>query len=48
MENDAADFDLAVEFVQGLIDKAAAFLPSAVGALVVLVVGLWIARTVLA
>lgn len=31
------------EFVTGLVDKAVAFLPSVVGALVVLVVGLWIA-----
>ncbi len=50
MQNDAAadgavtaDFDIAVEFLQGLIEKAAAFLPSAIGALVVLIVGLWIA-----
>ncbi len=46
MENGAAaaaDFDVAVEFLQGLVEKAAAFLPSAIGALVVLVLGLWIA-----
>ncbi len=50
MQNDAAsdgavtgEFDVAVEFLQGLVEKAAAFLPSAVGALVVLVLGLWVA-----
>ncbi len=50
MQNDAAaegagaaEFDVAVEFLQGLIEKAAAFLPSAIGALVVLVIGLWVA-----
>jgi len=53
MENDnaaaaesAGDFDIAVEFLQGMIEKAAAFLPSAVGALIVLIVGLWIAGRV--
>lgn len=50
MQNDAAsngapaaDVDFAVEFLQAVVDKAAAFLPSAIGALVVLVIGLWIA-----
>ena len=44
MQDDAAaDFNLAVELLQGLIDKAAAFLPSAAGALLVLVIGLWLA-----
>lgn len=54
MQNDAAsngatdgaavtDVDFAVEFLQAVVDKAAAFLPSAIGALVVLLVGLWIA-----
>ncbi len=44
MQNDdAADFNIAVEFLQGLIEKAAAFLPSAIGALLVLIVGLWLA-----
>lgn len=53
MENDnaangniAGDFNIAVEFLQGMIEKAAAFLPSAVGALIVLIVGLWIAGRV--
>ena len=44
MQDDAAaDFNLAVELLQGLIDKAAAFLPSAAGALLVLIIGLWLA-----
>jgi small conductance mechanosensitive channel len=34
---------MAMTFLQGLAEKAAAFLPSVLGALVVLVVGLWIA-----
>ena len=42
-DNAGGDFNLAIEFLQGLIEKAAAFLPSAIGALVVLIVGLWIA-----
>ena len=50
MQNAATDpagnVDLAVQLLEGLIDKAAAFLPSAVGALVVLIVGLWIAGRV--
>lgn len=37
------DIDVAVQFLQGLIEKAVAFLPSAVGALVVLIIGLWLA-----
>ena len=35
--------DIAVTFVNGLIEKAVAFLPSVAGALVVLVIGLWLA-----
>lgn len=34
---------MAVTFLQGLAEKAAAFLPSVVGALIVLVIGLWVA-----
>ncbi len=37
------DFDVAVTFVHGLVEKAVAFLPSVVGALIVLILGLWIA-----
>lgn len=37
------EFNIAIELLQGLVEKAAAFLPSAVGALIVLVLGLWIA-----
>jgi small conductance mechanosensitive channel len=39
----SADIDLAVELAQGMIEKASAFLPSAAGALIVLIIGLWIA-----
>jgi len=39
----AGNIDFALQFLEGMTDKAAAFLPSAVGALVVLVAGLWIA-----
>lgn len=39
----AANIDIAVTFINGLLEKAVAFLPSVVGALVVLVIGLWIA-----
>ena len=47
MQDDAAaEFNIAIEFFQGLVEKAAAFLPSAIGALVVLVVGLWLAGRV--
>lgn len=38
-----AEANMAVTFLQGLAEKAAAFLPSVVGALVVLIIGLWIA-----
>ena len=43
--NEAAteNLDVALTFAQGLLDKAVAFLPSVVGAIVVLVVGLWVA-----
>ena len=50
MQNDAAaegaasaDVDFAVEFLQSVVEKAAAFLPSAIGALVVLIIGMWVA-----
>jgi len=39
----AERIDFALQFARGLVDKAIAFLPSVVGALIVLVVGLWIA-----
>lgn len=48
-QNAAQDADtvenvnVAVQFVYGFIEEAAAFLPSVLGALVVLVLGLWIA-----
>lgn len=38
-----ANLDMAVTFLQGLVENAAAYLPSVAGALVVLVVGLWVA-----
>ena len=43
--NEAAteNFDIALTFAQGMLEKAIAFLPSVVGAFVVLIVGLWIA-----
>ena len=37
------DVDVAFAFAQGLLDQAISFLPNAVGALVVLVIGLWVA-----
>lgn len=37
------NIDMAVTFFEGLAAKAAAYLPSVVGALIVLVLGLWIA-----
>lgn len=40
---DVPDVDVAFEFAQGLVDQAVSFLPSAIGALVVLVAGLWLA-----
>lgn len=50
MQNDAAaegavtaDVDFAIEILQAVVDKVAGFLPSAVGALFVLVIGMWIA-----
>jgi small conductance mechanosensitive channel len=39
----SADIDFAVELAQGMIEKASAFLPSAAGALIVLIIGLWLA-----
>lgn len=38
-----ANANLAMTFLQGLAEKAAAFLPSAVGALLALIFGLWLA-----
>ncbi len=40
------NIDMAVTFFEGLAAKAAAYLPSVVGALIVLVVGLWVAGRV--
>ena len=37
------NIDIAVTFINGLLERAAAFLPSVVGALVVLTIGLWLA-----
>lgn len=42
----AANIDIAVTFINGLLERAVTFLPSVVGALVVLIVGLWIAGRV--
>jgi small conductance mechanosensitive channel len=39
----SADIDFAVELAQGMVEKASAFLPSAAGALIVLIIGLWLA-----
>ena len=39
----AANIDIAVTFINGLLERAAAFLPSVVGALAVLIIGLWAA-----
>jgi len=39
----SADIDFAVELAQGMIEKASGFLPSAAGALIVLIIGLWLA-----
>ena len=37
------NIDIAVQFIEGMVDKAIAFLPSVAGAIVVLIVGLWLA-----
>ncbi len=37
------NIDIAVTFLQGMLEKAVAYVPSVVGALVVLIVGLWVA-----
>lgn len=37
------NIDVAVTFVQGMLEKAVAYIPSVIGALLVLIVGLWIA-----
>ncbi|WDI32511.1 mechanosensitive ion channel [Hyphococcus flavus] len=39
----ANNVDIAFTFFQGLVEKAVAFLPSVIGALIVLVIGLWVA-----
>ena len=44
--NDPANIDVAVTFVRGMLEKAIAYVPSVVGALLVLVVGLFIAGRV--
>ncbi|MEO1251552.1 MAG: mechanosensitive ion channel domain-containing protein [Pseudomonadota bacterium] len=40
------DFNVALEFVQGLTEQAVDYLPNVVGALVILVLGMWIAGRV--
>lgn len=40
------NIDIAVTFLQGMLEKAIAYIPSVVGALVVLIVGLWVAGRV--
>lgn len=42
-EQATGNVDFAFTFFQGLVEKAVAFLPNVLGALVVLVVGLWVA-----
>lgn len=42
-ENSEVNMDMAATFLEGLVEKAAAYLPSVAGALIVLIVGLWIA-----
>ena len=37
------NIDIAVTFLEGMLEKAIAFVPSVIGALVVLIVGLWVA-----
>ncbi len=44
--SDISNINVAMEFFAGFIDRAAAFLPSVIGALIVLVLGLWIAGRV--
>ncbi len=44
--SDISNINVAMEFFSGFIDRAAAFLPSVIGALIVLVLGLWIAGRV--
>ena len=41
--NNVVSVDYAVQLAEGMIDKFAAFLPNVIGALVVLIVGLWVA-----
>lgn len=38
--------NVAVTFIHGMVEKAASYLPSVIGALVVLVIGLWVAGRV--
>lgn len=45
-EGATGNINFALTFFQGLIEKAAAYLPSVLGALVVLIVGLWVAGRV--
>lgn len=42
-DSNGGKIDIAVQFIEGMIEKAVAFLPSVAGALIVLVAGLWIA-----
>ncbi|MEM8770316.1 MAG: mechanosensitive ion channel domain-containing protein [Pseudomonadota bacterium] len=42
-QTSGSNIDIAFEFLQGITEKAVAFLPSAVGALLVLIIGLWLA-----
>ncbi len=44
--NSGENLDIAVQFIEGMVDRAVAFLPSVAGALVVLVVGMWLAGRV--
>lgn len=45
-ESQSQNVDVAVTFIEGLLEKAVAFLPSVLGALVVLIVGMWVAGRV--
>ena len=40
------DFDVIITFLEGLAEKAAAYLPNVIGALLVLLIGLWFAGRV--
>jgi small conductance mechanosensitive channel len=39
----SGEFDVVLTFLEGMVEQAAGFLPSAIGALTVLVIGLWVA-----